>query len=84
MDFILAFSLIITGYSKLRRNAVYGHFVLSVLLNCFVSKRFPCEQSTHFLVAGIEIDTFKEIIVLDMVTASIIPGKWLRPGLKRK
>ena len=27
---------------------------------------------------------FKEIIVLGMVTASIIHGKWLRPGLKRK
>jgi hypothetical protein len=27
---------------------------------------------------------FKEITVLDMVTASIILGKWLRPGLKRK
>jgi hypothetical protein len=35
-------------------------------------------------IAGIETDMFKEITVLDMVTASIIPGKWLRPGLKRK
>lgn len=33
---------------------------------------------------GIETDMFKAIIVLDMVTASIILGKWLRPGLKRK
>jgi hypothetical protein len=35
-------------------------------------------------MAGIEIDIFKEIINLDIVTASIIPGKWLRPGLRRK
>jgi hypothetical protein len=38
----------------------------------------------YFIIAGIETDMFKEIIVLDMVTASIILRKWLRPGLKRK
>jgi len=38
----------------------------------------------YFIIAGIETDMFKEITVLDMVIASIILGKWLRPGLKRK
>jgi hypothetical protein len=38
----------------------------------------------RFIIAGIETDMSKEITVLDMVTASIILGKWLRPGLRRK
>jgi hypothetical protein len=42
------------------------------------------KHAYHLFIAGIETDMFKEITVLDMVTASIIPGKWLRPGLKRK
>lgn len=38
----------------------------------------------YSLLAGIETDMSKEITALDMVTASIILGKWWRPGLKRK
>ena len=76
MDFILALS-----YNWILKATSEGCLwafccILSTLLNCFDSERFPSEQSTHFLVAGIEIDMFKEIIVLDMVTASIILGKW--------
>lgn len=42
------------------------------------------KHAYYLFIAGIETGMFKEIIALDMVTASIIPAKWLRPGLKRK
>lgn len=53
-------------------------------INYLISKRMLVKKLCHFIIAGIETDMSKEIIVLDMVTASIILGKWLRPGLKRK
>ena len=55
-------------------------FILFVVVKRIDLKR----REWRLFIAGIETDMFKEIIVLDMVTASIIPGKWLRPGLKRK
>lgn len=35
------------------------------------------------MIAGIEIDMYKEITVSDMATVSIIPGRWLKRGLRK-
>lgn len=53
-------------------------------IDYLISKCMHAKKLYHFIIAGIETDMSKEIIVLDMVTASIILGKWFRPGPRRK
>uniref|UniRef100_A0A0D3GMI1 Uncharacterized protein n=1 Tax=Oryza barthii TaxID=65489 RepID=A0A0D3GMI1_9ORYZ len=46
---------------------------------------FPlCRQKCPSCVKGIETNMSKEITALDVLTSSMILGKWLRPALKRK